>query len=71
MKNKLYLSLLAVLFLSIVDAAIVKADDITDMFAAVDITTLSTSISTLMISVIAISVLFVGFRYVKKTLKSV
>lgn len=36
------------------------------LFAAVDISTLSTNVSTLMIGFIGVGVLFVGFRYVKR-----
>jgi len=37
-----------------------------DLFAAVDISTLATNSSTLMISFIGVGLLFVGFRYVQK-----
>ena len=38
------------------------------LFAAVDVSTLATNVSTLMISFIGIGLLFVGFRYVGKTI---
>ena len=37
------------------------------LFAAVDITTLSTNVSTLMLGFIGVGLLFVGYRYVRRT----
>jgi len=39
-----------------------------NLFDAVSITGISTNVETLMIGFIGISLLFVGYRYVKKTL---
>jgi hypothetical protein len=37
------------------------------LFAAVDITTLATNVSSLMLGFIGVGLLFVGFRYVRRT----
>lgn len=39
------------------------------LFTAVDITGLSTNVTTLMLGFIAVGLLFVGYRYVKRTAK--
>jgi len=36
------------------------------IFAAADITTLSTNVSTLLIAFVGVSLLFVGYRYLRK-----
>ena len=38
------------------------------LFAAVDVTGVSTNVSTLMIAFIGINLLFLGYRYVRKTM---
>lgn len=38
------------------------------LFAAVDVADVSTNVSTLMIAFIGINLLFLGYRYVKKTM---
>ena len=37
------------------------------LFGAVDIGTLSTSVSAVLVSLIGVSLLFVGYRYIKKS----
>ena len=41
-------------------------DTITPLFAALDVTTLATNISTLMLAGVGVALLFLGYRYVKK-----
>lgn len=38
------------------------------LFTAVDVSTLSGNVSTLLISFIGVNLLFLGYRYVKKTM---
>ena len=44
-----------------------KATDIDDLFAAADITTLSTNVKTYIIAFITLSVLFLGWKFYKRT----
>lgn len=39
-----------------------------DLFDAVDVATISTNVGTLMVAFIGINLLFLGYRYVRKTM---
>jgi membrane protein implicated in regulation of membrane protease activity len=51
-------------------AAHATADPIADMFTALNITSLSTNITTLLLAGVAIMVLFTGYRFLKRGARS-
>lgn len=52
-------------------AALATGDPITDMFTALNVSSLTTNITTLLTSGIGIMVLFVGYRYLKKGARTI
>lgn len=62
------LGLFAVLFVLAVVTVVPASATIADLFAAVDVSSISTNVQTLLITFIGILLLFVGYRFIRKTI---
>ena len=49
-------------------ANLAMADDLADMFTAVDVTAVSTGVKTILIALIGISLLFLGYHYARRAM---